>query len=213
MIPRLVLIATTTFLCFLAADVEACRWRLCRPCRCVCICTSSDSNNGENSAEPTLDSLPDPLPELNPLPEDFAVEARNRLFAVRAWTHRDGRSLQGRCVAISRESARLMVDGLLYNVPLSSFCDQDRGELAEVAATAGEEELLYVGLPAAPIEREWSDASGRTVQAQLIGADEQVALLAVDGQVYSLPVSRFSDEDQSVVRSLHTGLLLAVTGK
>ncbi|MEQ8786422.1 MAG: hypothetical protein RIC55_08985 [Pirellulaceae bacterium] len=209
MIQRTFLIATVTLICFLASDVEACRWRL-RRCRCVCVCQSTNSNKGgAGSGDLKLDPLPAPLPELKPLPEDFTQQARNRLFAVRTWTHHDGRSLEGRCVAVSRDSVRLAVDGSLYEVSLSSFCETDRAELSKAAEIVGERDMLYVGLSAAPVEREWTDALGQTVQATLIGADDREVLLETGGDVFTLPLTRFSAEDQSIVRDLRTGQLLA----
>lgn len=128
------------------------------------------------------------------------VEAARQLRKRRDWTMPDGSTQTGSLESVEEQSVKIKGREEFFELRFDQLTAEERVMLKVVfpKLDLGEVEVLTPGDEAGKI-RTWTDASGKTIEAELRGVEGDNVVLYFKDREWRVPLARFSQEDRDFV--------------
>ena len=122
----------------------------------------------------------------------FTADVKISWANLYPWTDLDGRTLQARFVKLDQKNLTIDVNGQPFDIPINTLSPESKALATMLQAQQKPAKKLY----------DWTDASGRTIQASFVSSSMQSVTLEVNGKQTTLPLSMFNDASQALAEKL-----------
>ena len=122
----------------------------------------------------------------------FTADVKISWANLYPWTDLDGRTLQARFVKLDQKNLTIDVNGQPFDIPINTLSPESKALATMLQAQQKPAKKLY----------DWTDASGRTIQASFVSSTMQSVTLEVNGKQTTLPLSMFNDASQALAEKL-----------
>ena len=122
----------------------------------------------------------------------FTADVKISWANLYPWTDLDGRTLQARFVKLDQKNLTIDVNGQPFDIPINTLSPESKALATMLQAQQKPAKKLY----------DWTDASGRTIQASFVSSTMQSVTLEVNGKQTTLPLSIFNDASQALAEKL-----------
>jgi hypothetical protein len=122
----------------------------------------------------------------------FTADVKISWANLYPWTDLDGRTLQARFVKLDQKNLTIDVNGQPFDIPINTLSPESKALATMLQAQQKPAKKLY----------DWTDASGRTIQASFVSSSMQSVTLEVNGKQTTLPLSIFNDASQALAEKL-----------
>ena len=122
----------------------------------------------------------------------FTADVKISWANLYPWTDLDGRTLQARFVKLDQKNLTIDVNGQPFDIPINTLSPESKALATMLQAQQKPAKKLY----------DWTDASGRTIQASFVSSTMQSVTLEVNGKQPPLPLSMFNDASQALAEKL-----------
>lgn len=122
----------------------------------------------------------------------FTTDVKISWANLYPWTDLDGRTLQARFVKLDQKNLTIDVNGQPFDIPINTLSPESKALATMLQAQQKPAKKLY----------DWTDASGRTIQASFVSSTMQSVTLEVNGKQTTLPLSMFNDASQALAEKL-----------
>jgi len=122
----------------------------------------------------------------------FTADVKISWANLYPWTDLDGRTLQARFVKLDQKNLTIDVNGQPFDIPINTLSPESKALATMLQAQQKPAKKLY----------DWTDASGRTIQASFVSSTMQSVTLEVNGKQTTLPLSMFNYASQALAEKL-----------
>ncbi len=122
----------------------------------------------------------------------FTADVKLSRANLYPWTDLDGRTLQARFMQLDQKNLTIDVNGQPFEIPFNTLSPESKALATMLQAQQKPAKKLY----------DWTDTSGRTIQASFVSSTAQSVTLEVNGKQTTLPHSMFNDASQALAEKL-----------
>ena len=122
----------------------------------------------------------------------FTADVKISWANLYPWTDLDGRTLQARFIQLDPKNLTIDVNGQPFEIPVNTLSPESKALATMLQAQQKPAKKLY----------DWTDTSGRTIQASFVSSTAQSVTLEVNGKQTTLPLSMFNDASQALAEKL-----------
>ena len=122
----------------------------------------------------------------------FTADVKISWANLYPWTDLDGRTLQARFIKSDQKNLTIDVNGQPFDIPINTLSPESKALATMLHAQQKPAKKLY----------DWTDTSGRTIQASFVSSTIQSVTLEVNGKQTTLPHSMFNDASQALAEKL-----------
>ena len=122
----------------------------------------------------------------------FTADVKISWAKLYPWTDLNGRTLQARFIQLDKKNLTIDVNGQPFEIPINTLSPESNALATMLQAQQKPAKKLY----------DWTDTSGRTIQASFVSSTWQSVTLEVKGNQTTLPLSMFNEASQALAEKL-----------
>ena len=122
----------------------------------------------------------------------FTADVKISWANLYPWTDLNGRTLQARFIQLDQKNLTIDVNGQPFEIPINTLSPESKALATMLQAQQKPAKKFY----------DWTDTSGRTIQASFVSSTWQSVTLEVNGNQTTLPLSMFNEASQALAEKL-----------